>query len=259
LLATDDDPPLGPVAAAGRLGDLCEATAGFRQQFYGLVGAVEEAGSSGPTGSGEDGRPLVTCGLIHPGTCLWSRSPARFAGRRWQAPLVRPERIADLDVRRWVADRLRPKVLLATQTRVLEAFADHHGRTVPSTPVIELSAPPDRLDHVVAVLLSPPSTAWALRRFRGAALSADAIKLSARQVLDVPLPARSDRWEAGAALVPEVAAAAAGADDAAWRRSLVELGTVMCEAYGAETDGLVDWWAARLPKMPTTVAPVGLG
>ena len=44
-----------------------------------------------------------------------------------------------------------------------------------------------------------------------------------------------------------------------WRRSLVELGTVMCEAYDVEADGLVGWWAARLPKMPTTVAPVGLG
>ncbi len=245
LLAGVARPPVGRVDGSGRLGDVSQATAGFRQHFYGLVGAVEEAGECGDSGDGRGCHPLVTSGLIHPGSCLWGRRPARFAGRRWQAPVVWPDRIHDRNVRRWVSDRFNPKVLVATQTRVIEAFADHEGHTVPSTPVIEVAGPPDRLAHVVAVLLAPPVTAWALHNYGGAALSADAIKLSARQVLDAPLPRHTDLWDTGASLLPNVAAAS---DESAWRQSLVELGTAMCEAYDAEPDGLVEWWAARLPR-----------
>ena len=86
---------------------------------------------------------------------------------------------------RWVDDRLVPKVVVATQSRVVEAAVDRR-RQMGAVHAGDLGdrAPAERLDHVAAVLLGPPATAWALGRFTGAALATGAVKLAARQVLD---------------------------------------------------------------------------
>jgi hypothetical protein len=225
----------------GRLGDVATATAGFRDQFYGLAGLVVEGGDGSQP-------QLVTSGIIDPGRVAWGERPLRFAGRRWLAPRV------DIDglrargrpgVARWVDDRLVPKVVVATQSPTVEAAVDRAGTWVPSTPVISVAAPPDRLDHVGAVLLSPPVTAWALRNVTGAALAAGAVKLAARQVLDVPLPEPGRDWDAAAALVAEVPAAADRGDR---RAALVAAGERMIAAYGIRNGGddLLGWWAERL-------------
>jgi hypothetical protein len=62
------------------------------------------------------------------------------------------------------------------------------------------------------------------------ALTSDAIKLSARQVLEIPLPPLLDEWERGAG------ALRAG--------DLMEAGRVMTEAYGCNAD-VMAWWANR--------------
>ena len=74
---------------------------------------------------------------------------------------------------------------------VVEAIIDEEaGAFVPSVPVIAVFADADRLFDVAAVLLSPLTSAWAVTRVAGSAHRvSDAIKLSARQILDVPLPA----------------------------------------------------------------------
>ncbi|MGH2684553.1 MAG: hypothetical protein ACRDJP_03695, partial [Actinomycetota bacterium] len=128
--------------------------------------------------------------------------------------------------------RLVPKVLVATQTRVIEAVVDEEGAWLPCTPVITLTGP--RLWHAAAVLLAPPVSAWALRTYGGAALSSDAIKLSASQLLTAPLPADTGAWDEAASMLR------AGAPVEA-------VGTTMCAAYGAG-QAVWDWWHKRLPR-----------
>ena len=74
----------------------------------------------------------------------------------------------DEPVRTWFEALLRPKVVVATQTKVLEAAADVRGEVVPSVPVISV-VPHDerRLWHLLAVLLAPPVSAWSIRQWGG--------------------------------------------------------------------------------------------
>jgi hypothetical protein len=100
-------------------------------------------------------------------------------------------------------------------------------------PVISvLPSDPSRVWHVLAVLLSPPVTAWAVRRWGGAALSSTALKLGVGQVRAVPLPPPGAAWDDAASLVRDPA-------------RLVEAASLMCRAYGAGEEVLA-WWTARL-------------
>jgi hypothetical protein len=212
------------VGAGPVLGDIAAATAGFRDQFYGLAAVVVDGGS---------GHPLVTSGLLDAGRCAWGERAARIAGRRFERPTVEPSQLAE-PLRSWVTARLVPKVLVATQTRVVEAAADPDGRLVPLTPVVAVVPhDPALVWRVAAALTSPAVSAWALTTHGGAALSGDAIKLSARQVLAAPLPGDAGAWdEAADALrrgdVPACGAALAGGDDR-----------------------LLRWWLDRLPASRT--------
>ena len=218
LLARARGVPSVELATHGTLGDVCDVVAGFRDEYYGLIPHVRE----------RDGAPLITSGLIDPGRCLWGERTARFARRRWEAPAVDVEAAPS-----WVRRLLVPKVLVATQTPVVEAVADTGGAWVPCTPVI--SVLPRRLDlgHVLAVLLAPPITAWALHEASGAALSSGALKLSASQLRRVPLPPAGDAWD-------EAASAAAAGD-------IIAAGRLLTLAYGAD---VFDWWQARLRSTP---------
>ncbi|MEJ5256257.1 MAG: N-6 DNA methylase [Acidimicrobiales bacterium] len=235
-------------ALPGRLGDLARATAGFRDQFYGVAPYVREAAEP-PERSPRALAPLITSGAIDPLRCLWGRRPVRFAGRRWAAPVVDLGALRDHDSRlgRWADAVLVPKVVIATQTRILEAAVDETGTWWPSVPVVAVTAPPEQLWAVLAVLLAPPVSAWAMHRTAGSALSADAMKLAAREVLEIPLPPRAGPWEEAAALLRDGAAAAAADDGLRWRDRLVRAGEAMTEAYGTGGDALA-WWAARLPR-----------
>jgi hypothetical protein len=235
---------------------MVEATAGFRDQFYGLIPFVSEAGAgqSGQSGlaapairPGQEAK-LVTSGLIDPANALWGRRPTRFGGVSWAAPVIDLDRLRDEDAKLWAWGRARlaPKVLLATQTRVLEALVDRDGTCWPSVPVVAVSAPVDRLSHVAAVVLAPPISVWTMGSFGGTALSADALKLAARQVLDVPLPVDDGAWDRGAAALERAERCAAEDDEVGWSRHIDELGAHMCEAYRVGTD-VLDWWRARLP------------
>src|SRR5207253_8173936 len=55
-------PTLGPLRTAGTAGDVAAFGANFRDEYYGMVGAVRDDA---------DGPPLVTSGLIDPGACAW--------------------------------------------------------------------------------------------------------------------------------------------------------------------------------------------
>jgi hypothetical protein len=280
--ALRDEPTWGHLAAAalgvpevelrtsGAVGDLAVATAGFRQQFYGLAPHVRDVdpsppgdeprgshrrdGPPSPPGDGELA-PLVTVGLVEPGSIAWGRRPTRLAGTRYAAPAVDLAALAAADHRlaHWVDARRTRKLVVATQTAVLEAAPDPIGDWVPSTPLVSLhpDTAGDELDlwRLLAALHAPPLTAHALARHAGAALSAHAVKLSARQVTALPLPADRRALDRAAAALRRAHRPGAGvALDA-----VVDVGPALTAAYGADPS-VTDWWLDRLPT-PAGAAP----
>jgi SAM-dependent methyltransferase len=166
---TSDDPHDGPV-----LGDIAAFTVDFRDQYYGLVGAV---------GDDVDGPPLVTSGLIEPGRCLWGERPVRFAKQRYAAPRVALDRLSP-EMQRWAAQRLVPKILVANQTAVIEAVHDARGEWLPGVPVITCTT--DDPERVLAVLASPRATSWVRDRAAGSGLSPNALRLSPSLLARIP-------------------------------------------------------------------------
>ncbi|MEX0659926.1 MAG: N-6 DNA methylase [Egibacteraceae bacterium] len=240
--------PPAVVVGDGTLADHCHPTADFRDQYYGLIPYVfEDGGSAGGRPIDERRYPrLVTTGLIDPARSLWGLVPTRFAKQRFTRPRVDVEALrAGTRLGPWSRARQVPKVLLATQSRVLEAVVDESGDWLPSTPTITVQAPPARLWHVAAALSSPPLTAVAQRRHAGAALSSDAITLSARHVAALPAPVAGPDWDAGATAMRQAAAAATAQE---WRQALERCGTALCRAYAVDdADALIAWWRERLP------------
>jgi hypothetical protein len=174
-----DDPPPSPRSADGPvLGDIATFTSDFRDQYYGLVGAVADDA---------DGPPLVTSGLIDRGVCLWGTKPTRFAKQRYAAPRVDLSLLTP-KLRSWAAARLVPKILIANQTRGIEAVIDRDGAWLPSVPVITCTvASADRLDEVHTALSSPTATRWIRHQAAGSGLSADTVRLSPRLLASIPL------------------------------------------------------------------------
>lgn len=227
--------------SAGTLADLATATAGFRQHHYALAAHVVEH---------VDGLDrIATTGLVDPGHLAWGERPARIGGRTWQRPAVDLVGVAadDPRVASWFRARLQPKVLVAPQTRVVEAAVDAAGVHLPATPLVAVEprsaatdapAAPGGADDVVwlvaAALSSPPATAWALALTAGTARSRAALKLSARQVLTLPLPVDEPRWRDAAD------ALRAGGSPA-------DLAEDLTAAYGLDPeDPVVAWYRTRL-------------
>lgn len=255
----------------GRLGDRCRSTAGFRDEFYALAAVVHDDPDPRPHERPEPGTVRVlTSGLVEPLAPAWGSRPARLAGRRLAAPIARLADVAASPERRLRAAlpaRTAPKVVVATQSRVVEVVVDAEGWWWPSVPLVAVTAGADpsvgrtqprgedaeatdgdasvdvdELWLVAGALMAPPVTAWALQRAGGTALSAGAVKLSARQVLDVPLPVDADAWSEGSAALRSVQP---GDLD-----GLVAAGRVLTAAHGlvgTDAERVVDWWAARLP------------
>jgi hypothetical protein len=211
----------------GTLADLATAHAGFRDEYYGLVGHVREAGEGTET-------PLITSGLIDVGRSLWGERPARFAKHTWERPEVDlvSLRAADPRVSGWVDGLRRPKVVVASQTRVVEAAIDRRGRWVPSTPVVSVvPIGAGDLAAVAAVLCAPPVSAWAARRAAATALSSGAMRVSASLLLSVPLPSDRAAWdEAARAFVSEDLAAYA------------EAATAMFQLPRRQAAAVLAWW-----------------
>ncbi len=227
------------------MGTVLSATADFRDQYYGLVGFVEEAHGRVPDGIST--AALVTTGLIDPAELHWGKRPTRFNKTDYNAPVVDLDRLrTEGDLGDWATNRLVPKLLLATQTRVIEVVVDEAGVLLPSVPVITITTDGISLWHAAAALMSPPITAWAAARYMGAAMSIDTLKLSASQVLGLPLPEKSAIWDTAAAMVHD-----AGGESSSKERKqhLQEAGVLMCDAYRVcDADQLMSWWRSRLNK-----------
>lgn len=206
------------------LGDVGWLNANFRDEYYGMIPAV---------GDHDDGPPLVTSGLIDPGRCWWGQRDVRFAKQRFSAPRLDLEAL-DERMRTWAERRLRPKVLVANQTRILEAVADPAGDWLPGVPVVSIY-PGDAAAvwEIAAVLTSPSASAWAWHERGGTGLSATTIRVGPVMLGELP-------WPTGSL---DDAATALRAGDVA------ECGRLVDRAYGvagAEADELFAWWAPKI-------------
>ena len=171
MVGSEPAPHDGPV-----LGDIARFTADFRDQYYGLIGAV---------GDDVDGPPLVTSGLIDPGVCLWGRRSVRFAKQTYAAPRVDVSRLSPA-LQRWAGERLVPKILIANQTKLIEAVHDTRGEWLPGVPVITCFT--DQPARVMEVLSSPAANEWVHAHAAGSGLGAGTVRLNPRLLASIPLP-----------------------------------------------------------------------
>lgn len=239
-------PELGEWRSRGVIGDLARATADFRDQYYGLEGFIVEDRDLSP-GKRASCPPLITSGLIDCLRCEWGKTPTRVHKRVWNAPRVDRELMnARGTLGPWITARLVPKILLATQTPALEPVADPEGSLLPSTPVLTITpiAPAD-LWRLAAVLASPVATALAFERTSGSALSSSAVKLAAKQVLDLPLPHHLPEWSRAADHIQQAHLAASLPAHA---EHLTLAAAAMNHAYALTADraeALLAWWRSR--------------
>ncbi len=226
------------------LASLASTTAGFRDQYYGLRKAVVDD----PGGSNR----LITAGLIDPLSNRWGEATCRYDRREWKSPCVRLERI-DAELRHWFGQRLRPKLLVATQTRLLEVVVDPDGTMIPSTPVVVVEPDDDDMIwHLAAALCAPATSARLVTSAAGSGLSRDAVRVSATALSEVALPVPGPEWDAAATAVKalhEAGGAAGHVDD------LLAVAKLCDAAYGTEDPRLSEWWAARLPPRLVLAGP----
>jgi hypothetical protein len=144
----------------------------------------------------------------------------------------------DLFIDGWIKTRLVPKLLVATQGKVIEVLPDEIGELLPSVPVVTVLARSDTFYLLAAALGSPPVSLFAKQQYYGTALATSAIKLSAKQILDLPLPQDQKRWERSAELAAELFRNNTETDLDVWQ----EYAAVATEAYGQRASQISKWW-----------------
>ena len=239
---------------AGTLDDWMRSTADFRQHYYGLRGHVHASEGAAPS---PQAPALVTVGAIGAARLDWGARPVRIHGRTFYGPIIRTDELLDDAVLGpWVVARRGPKILVATQTRAIEAWVDEKGIAMPSTPAITVT--PKRaadLWKVAAALLAPATAAEAWWRHAGAGMSAQAIRVSASQLRALPAPGNHAAWGRAARAL------------AAWQRlgtiaARDEFAGLMCDAYGvpagAAREGLLAWWRVAVTDARDGAAAVSV-
>ena len=213
------------------LGALVEATAGFRDLFYAVTANVREGDPSPGV------MRVASTAMVDPGILRWGERSARIGGRRWERPVVEAAALTGTPaVAAWIERLRRPKLLVASQTRVIEAAVDIEGDTVALTPLVAVfpkSGDPDALWLALAALCAPPATAWATSRAAGTGRAAATLRLSADLVRNVPTPPDRVRWEAAARAL----AAGAGPN---------EVAAGLSAAWECD-DSVTSWWRRQLP------------
>ena len=217
------DDPHGPT-----IGSLATVTADFRDEYYALKGHVVECADD------EAASPLLTCGLIDPGMHWHGVRPARVHRQRWTAPGV----LAHESINAQLNARLVPKVLVATQTSVIESVADPQGLLMPSTPVIRVVPhDPDDVWRLAVSLHAPQASALALHRHFGAGRAPSTLRLRAADIAALPLAPRGEALDKAVEALQTLT------------RDTLVTGTRACaQAWGPLSDDLLDWWTSRLPR-----------
>lgn len=216
---------LGRLAITGTLADHADLNANFRDEYYALVPVVSDAC---------DGPPLITSGLIDPGECHWGRRHVRFAKQRFERPRVDVGALEGR-FRAWADRKLVPKVLVANQTRIIEAVADPDGVMLPGVPVTTATPTPrSDLWEIASVLTGPVASIAAWQLAAGTGLSTTSVRLGPAVLGATPWPC-GDLTEAAAALRAGDISGCAAAGTA---------------AYGigeGDAEPLMRWWLERLP------------
>ena len=242
LASADAVPAMSLSSTHGVVGDRARITAGFRQHYYGIVDAVAEGASVAAAPA------LITAGSIDPLMSNWGTRETKFGRRRWKAPVLQLDQIADDAVRDWFVERCRPKLLLASQTSVVEVLVDPDGRLVPSVPVLVVEpADADDLWLLAAMASSPAASAWLYLRAAGTGLSRTAIRVRASEVASLPLPSDHDAWAKGAEYAKTAQEVGAAGDHEGYLAALRKLGKAMDEAY-CVSDSVGRWWWNRVGK-----------
>lgn len=245
------DGNLDACATDGILGDVATFTAGFRRHFYGLIPHVTDASDE----NGPEARPkLVTTGAIDPFHLRWDDTPVRFGGRNHRRPVVNVHslRVDQPALADWVEGRLIPKVLVASQGRVIEAVLDLDGRLVPSTPVVSVEPAVGAgvtASHLAALVSSPVASAWMQQRAAGSGLGSGRFRVSASLLADLPLPEDRAAWDDGAEHAVRATDLADRCDVPGWCAARRDGARSMLRAYGLPGDDpLLEWWERSSPE-----------
>lgn len=228
-----------------------DATADFRDAYYALRELVVDA----PPAHGTDLVPILNTGLIELGATSWGRTPARLFRSRWLRPAFERSRAQDHPfLSRVLPLRLRPKIILATQTRVIEAFVDEWGQWMPTTPLISLTPRENAPDlfTITAALCSPVSTLVAARRTFGTSMSPRAIKLAAREALDLPIPPDTSRLASAASSLRAAATAHESSDNAGYEDAILQFAGHAIAAYDLAREDhrcVLSWWRSRRTRI----------
>lgn len=220
-------------------GQIAVASAAFRDQYYGLVGAVVEEGQAS-----ENSLRLATVGLIDPAVCRWSQTTTRFAKESFEKPVVLLDRL-DSGIRQWAESMLGQKLLVATQSRVIECFVDFDGNYLPGVPLVTVRCSGHDIWKVGTALSAPPVSLWAAGKHLGGGLSSDVLRLTAKDLLSLPIPIDDSKWVEGSVVFREAHYARS---DNERTTLLIEMGAIMCEAYGVTDKSVLEWWTDRLPR-----------
>lgn len=232
-LAAAQGVPSVDLRGRSTVGDVAEVITGFRDQYYALVPQVREA-------PGVPIAPLVTSGLIDVGAMAWGVRPATFAKQRWERPdvdlggaLADHPRLA-----RWVRRVRRPKVVVASQTRVVEAAVDRAGSWLPAPPVVSVvPSAPELVGRVAALLAAPPVTAWVAQRMAGAALTPGSLRVSGPLLASIPLPVDRLGWDRAERAFED------------HQPDYPELATAMFHLPADRHDAVLTWWSERAEPM----------
>ncbi|MBI1304883.1 MAG: N-6 DNA methylase [Phycisphaera sp.] len=233
------------------IGGIARATADFRDQFYGLRGVIRDLAEP-PEGAHSLFPRLVSTRHVDLAREAWGAVDARILGARHRHPRVDLVALAEVrGMAAWAEARLVPKVIVATQTKVIEAVVDERGELLPLVPLITVTLRAEAAERgidlwmLAAAIASPVVVARAAARYYGTALSGAAIKLSARQLLEMPLPSLDAPWRASAVALRD----ASRADTAEARRAaLGRFARASCEAHAlaaSDAEAACAFWLAR--------------
>lgn len=238
-------------SAPSAIGGLARCTAGFREEFYALASTAREAGCSRAERADRADRQyhLVTSGMIDPGRLYWGAGSWRLAGEHYTAPIVDAADLQAVSARvaRWSAARAVPKVMIASQTKVIEAAVDPLGTCVPVTPVVSVEPSAGCSAAALAAMLSAPSNSALLAETAaGTGLSTGALRVGASAVARLAISHDPARWiDAEALWVSFEQAARAVSTPAEW----FELGASLDRLVGFEgREEIITWWVERLPR-----------
>ncbi len=170
----------------------------------------------------------------------------RIGGKRYLRPILNKNGLDNPKILEWITKRSRSKVLVATQSEVIESVVDLSAQLIGSVPVISVT--PKNQDNIFALqsmLSSSTLSAVAIGRHLGSGLSHKALKLSASQIAALPLPPNQKPWHKAAQIHSDIVKHRIS-DIEELLEMLKEADRYMQHAYGLQSQELHIWWYSRV-------------